>query len=95
MAFLRQNYRLAVFAVNPIYTGSATVASQANCSGTFLRRYTNDQDAEDYEDSAKALTVGFDLMAVPATQTTAAGATVTDLQLAALIRKRCENAAGI
>lgn len=95
----RQNYRLFVFGCNATYAdASSTTPTSVICQAVFKRNITNPNDANDSEESAKALGASFNLLAAPATQTTVnvgGGVTVTDAQLAALIRKRSETAAGL
>src|SRR4051812_17610974 len=92
----RQSYRLYAFGCNATYaTASATNPTAVTCQAVFKRNITNPVDPTDSEESAKSLSISFDLLASPATQTTAAGVTVTDAQLAALLRKRSETAAGL
>lgn len=97
--FSRSAFRITGITGSAGYaTAAATTPNSVVMTASFERRYTNDSDAADSEESATKRAVSFDLLAAPATQTTVTvggGATVTDAQLAALIRKRSENAAGL
>lgn len=98
MAYTRETYRMAFFGCNPNYSGAGNTPVSVNCQAVFKRRYVNDADATDVEESGKQLSIGFDLLAAPATQVTVAiggGVTVTHVQLAALLRKASEQAGGL
>ncbi|HYB97512.1 MAG TPA: hypothetical protein VEC57_00065 [Candidatus Limnocylindrales bacterium] len=89
---------MAGFSAVPVYQNGGTNPVSVTCTSAFKRRYVNDADPNDSEESSKELAVSFDLLAAPATQTTVSvggGVTVTDAQLAALIRRRSEIAGGL
>lgn len=99
MAYTRQNYRMTFFGCNASYaTPAATNPSSVAAQAVFKRNFINDSDANDFEESQTHVSVSFDLLAVPATTVTVAvggGVTVTHAQLAALLRKASEQAAGL
>lgn len=98
MAYSRSAYRMAFFGVNPTYNNGSTNPTAVVCSGVFKRRYVNESDSNDFEESGQQLNVSFDLLVAPTTQVTVAaggGVTVTHAQLAALIRKATEQAGGL
>lgn len=97
--YTRQSYRMAFFGCNATYaTATATNPTSVTCQAVFKRNYTNQSDANDAEESGAGLSASFDLLTAPTTQTTVnvgGSVTVTDAQLAALIRKRSETAGGL
>lgn len=96
-AFTRQTARLVRFQCDASYSPAGTLIG-VRADAYFKTRYVNDTDPNDAEEAPNAQHVAFDLLATPGNTTTVAiggGVTVTDAQLAALIRKRSEQAAGL
>lgn len=97
-SYSRQSYRMMFFGVNPTYVNGATNPTTVVCHAVFKRRYVNDADANDAEESGAQFNVSVDLLAAPTTQVTVAtggGVTVTHAQLAAIIRRTMEQAGGL
>jgi len=95
--YTRQTARLARFQSEVTYNASGT-ATAVKCEAFFRRRFVNDADANDVEEAGFVVRASYDLLEAPANQTTVAvggGVTVTDAQLAAILRKRSEQAAGL
>lgn len=89
---------MTFFGCNANYTGGSATPDSVTCQAVFKRRYVNDADPADVEESGPQRSVSFDLFAAPATQVTVAvggGVTVTHAQLAALLRKASEQAGGL
>jgi hypothetical protein len=89
---------MAFFGCNPVYSNGGNNPVSVTCQALFKRRYTNDSDSNDSEESSQQLNVSLDLLAEPTTQVTVAvggGVTVTHAQLAALLRKVSEQAGGL
>jgi hypothetical protein len=98
MPYTRQAYRLARLQCDPTYIPGQAAPTAVRIEAFFRRRYVNDADSTDVEESPALLPASFDLLATPANTTTVAiggGITVTDAQLAALLRKRCEQSVGV
>jgi hypothetical protein len=94
MAYTKSTYRLFRFQCDATYNAAGTVTSVPT-QAFFKSRFTNDSDPNDEVEHPVITQLGFDLIQSPATQITAAGATVTRLQLAALIRKDAETRFGL
>ena len=98
MAYTRAAYRLHFFGSNPTYVNGQNNPTSVALQGVFKRRYVNDSNPDDFEESGAQLSANVDLLLAPTTQVTVAtggGVTVTHAQLAALIRKVLETSGGI
>lgn len=102
VSYSRSNYRMGFFGCNATYANAAaTQPTAVICQAMFKRNYTNQSDANDAEESGPGLSVSFDLLASPSTQTTVnapgfgGSITITDAQGAIWLRKRSETAGGL